>query len=171
MTRGFWKEPDRYLAAYWSRFADTWVHGDWAEIDEDGFWFLHGRSDDTLNIAGKRIGPAEIESVAVANPSVMMAAAIGIPDAIKGEGIGLFLVAAPGVQVDDALTADISDLVAETLGKAFRPKEVNWVSDLPRTRSAKIMRRVVRAVALGEDPGDLTSLENPDSLDGLRTSD
>lgn len=168
MTRGFWKQPGRYLDTYWSRFDDTWVHGDWAEIDGDGFWFLHGRSDDTLNIAGKRIGPAEIESVAVADPSVMMAAAIGLPDAVKGEGIGLYLVAAPGVSPDDALTGRISTLLAETLGKSFRPKSINWVPDLPKTRSAKIMRRVVKAIAVGQDPGDLTSLENPESLDGLK---
>ncbi|MEX1037436.1 MAG: AMP-binding protein [Acidimicrobiia bacterium] len=167
MTRGFWKEPERYLETYWSRFEDTWVHGDWAEVDEDGFWYLHGRSDDTLNIAGKRIGPAEIESVAVARDEVMMAAAIGIPDEVKGETIGLFLVPAPGTEVSDELTAEISEAVAATMGKAFRPSSIKWVDDLPRTRSAKIMRRVVKAVALGQDPGDLTSLENPQSIEGL----
>jgi acetyl-CoA synthetase len=168
MTRGFWKEPQRYIDTYWSRFDDTWVHGDWAEIDEDGFWYLHGRSDDTLNIAGKRIGPAEIESAAVAHRSVVMAAAIGVPDEIKGEAIGLFLVGAPGVDVDEALTSEIEELVSETLGKSFRPAFIRWAPDLPRTRSAKIMRRVIKAVALGQDPGDLTSLENPESLEGLR---
>ncbi len=167
MTRGFWKEPERYIETYWSRFADTWVHGDWASVDEDGFWYLHGRSDDTLNIAGKRIGPAEIESVAVADPSVVMAAAIGLPDEVKGESIGLYLVPAPGVEPDDDLTATISETVAKTLGKAFRPSRIRWVSDLPKTRSAKIMRRVVKAIALGQDPGDLTGLENPESLKGL----
>lgn len=171
MTRGFWKEPDRYIATYWSRFDDTWVHGDWASVDDDGFWYLHGRSDDTLNIAGKRIGPAEIESVAVADPSVMMAAAVGLPDEVKGESIGLFLVPAPGVDPDTELTERISNLVIDTLGRAFRPRVIRWVDDLPRTRSAKIMRRVVKALAVGEDPGDLTSLENPESLEGLRASD
>ncbi len=168
MTRGFWGEPDRYLATYWSRFDDTWVHGDWASIDEDGFWYLHGRSDDTLNIAGKRIGPAEVESVAVALDEVVMAAAIGVPDEVKGESIALFLVPAPGVSPDDALTARVIDACDTALGKAFRPSSVRWVDDLPRTRSQKIMRRVVKAVALGKDPGDLTSLENPQSLEGLR---
>ncbi|HEY4606623.1 MAG TPA: AMP-binding protein [Acidimicrobiia bacterium] len=164
MTRGFWNEPDRYLETYWSRFPNTWVHGDWASIDEDGFWYLHGRSDDTLNVAGKRIGPAEIESVAVALPEVMVAAAIGIPDEVKGEAIALFVVPAPGVVPDEALTSVVVATVTGTLGKAFRPKTVQWVSDLPRTRSAKIMRRVVKAIALGHDPGDISSLENPDSL-------
>jgi acetyl-CoA synthetase len=168
MTRGFWGEPERYIATYWSRFDDTWVHGDWASIDEDGFWYLHGRSDDTLNIAGKRIGPAEIESVAVSLDEVVMAAAIGVPDELKGESIALFLVPAPGVTPDDALTAKVEARTDETLGKAFRPKTIQWVDDLPRTRSQKIMRRVVKAVALGTEPGDLTGLENPESLSGLQ---
>ncbi|MGD2102340.1 MAG: AMP-binding protein [Acidimicrobiia bacterium] len=167
MTRGFWGEPERYIATYWSRFDDTWVHGDWASIDEDGFWFLHGRSDDTLNIAGKRVGPAEIESAAVALDEVVMAAAIGLPDEIKGESIGLFVVPAPGVTPDDELTAAVLSACDHNLGKAFRPKSVRWVDDLPRTRSQKIMRRVVKALALGDDPGDLSSLENPESLESL----
>lgn len=168
MTRGFWGEPERYIATYWSRFDDTWVHGDWASVDEDGFWYLHGRSDDTLSIAGKRIGPTEVESVAVSLDEVVMAAAIGMPDDVKGEAIALFLVPAPGVIPDDALTAKVKAKTDEALGKAFRPKTVQWVNDLPRTRSQKIMRRVIKAVALGNDPGDLTSLENPESLSGLR---
>jgi acetyl-CoA synthetase len=168
MTRGFWGEPERYIETYWSRFEDTWVHGDWASIDEDGFWYLHGRSDDTLNIAGKRIGPAEIESVAVALDEVTMAAAIGVPDEIKGEAIALYLVPAPGVTPDVGLTDRVSSACSEALGKAFTPREITWVPDLPRTRSQKIMRRVVKALALGDDPGDLTSLENPDSLAALR---
>jgi acetyl-CoA synthetase len=166
MTRGFWKEPDRYLDTYWRRFPGTWVHGDWASIDEDGFWFLHGRSDDTLNIAGKRIGPAEFESVAVALPEVVMAAAIGIPDPIKGEVVVMYVV--PTVGSDRAaLPAAVAAAVVSTLGKSFRPKTVVVVDDLPRTRSAKIMRRVVRSLALGADPGDLSALENPDSLEGI----
>ncbi len=164
MTRGFWGEPERYLETYWSRFPDVWVHGDWASVDDDGFWYLHGRSDDTLNIAGKRVGPAEIESAVVALPEVMMAAAIGIPDEVKGETIALYVVPAPGVDPDDALTNTVLASVTGTMGKAFRPKTVRWVADLPRTRSAKIMRRVIKAVALGYEPGDLSGLENPESL-------
>ncbi len=167
MTRGFWGEPERYLQTYWSRWPDVWVHGDWASIDEDGFWYLHGRSDDTLNVAGKRIGPAEIESAAVELPEITAAAAIGVPDEVKGEVAMVFCVPAPGITGDDELARRVSNRVAETLGKAFRPKEVRFVPDLPRTRSAKIMRRVVRAIALGEDPGDLSSLENPQSLEAL----
>ncbi len=167
MTRGFWGEPDRYIETYWSRFPDTWVHGDWASIDEDGFWYLHGRSDDTLNIAGKRVGPAEIESVVVALDRVMMAAAIGVPDQVKGEAIALYVVPAPGVVPDADLELEVIGAVTSTLGKAFKPSFVAWVDDLPRTRSQKIMRRVVKAMALGLEPGDLTSLENPDSLGGI----
>jgi acetyl-CoA synthetase len=168
MTRGFWGEPERYIATYWSRFDGTWVHGDWASVDEDGFWYLHGRSDDTLNIAGKRIGPAEVESVAVALDEVVMAAAIGVPDEVKGESIALYLVPAPGVSPDDVLTSRVSEACVAGLGKAFRPGSIHWVADLPRTRSQKIMRRVVKALALGTDPGDLTSLENPEALESLK---
>lgn len=166
MTRGFWKEPDRYLDAYWRRFPNIWVHGDWASVDDDGFWYLHGRSDDTLNIAGKRVGPAEIESAAVALPEVVMAAAIGVPDEIKGEAIVVYVVTAPEVDTS-RLEQRISDEIVENLGKAFRPKAVRLVPDLPRTRSAKIMRRVIRALALGEPPGDISSLENPAALETI----
>jgi acetyl-CoA synthetase len=169
MTRGVWGDPERYLETYWSRFPGVWTHRDWASVDEDGYWYLHGRSDDTLNIAGKRIGPAEVESVAVALDEVTMAAAIGVPDAVKGESIALFLVPAPGVSPDEALTSLVVEACDTALGKAFRPTSVHWVDDLPRTRSQKIMRRVVKAVALGKDPGDLTSLENPESLLSLKS--
>ncbi len=171
MTRGFWNEPERYLETYWSRFEGTWVHGDWASIDDDGFWFLHGRSDDTLNVAGKRIGPAEIESAVVSMPEVVMAAAIGAPDPVKGETIALFVVPAPGVEPDETLTSAVETAVTGALGPAFRPSSIQWVGDLPRTRSAKIMRRVVKAVALGREPGDLSSLENPESLSGIQPLD
>ncbi|MGH8945802.1 MAG: AMP-binding protein [Acidimicrobiia bacterium] len=167
MTRGFWGEPERYIETYWSRFEDVWVHGDWASIDDDGFWYLHGRSDDTLNVAGKRVGPAEIESAAVALEEVVMAAAVGVPDPVKGEAIALFVVPAPGVRPGPALSGKVSQAVVDSLGKAFSPAAVRWATDLPRTRSQKIMRRVVKAVALGRDPGDLTSLENPASLEGI----
>ncbi|MGA7270878.1 MAG: AMP-binding protein, partial [Acidimicrobiia bacterium] len=167
MTRGFWKEPERYLATYWERFEGVWVHGDWASIDEEGFWYLHGRSDDTLNIAGKRVGPAEIESAVVALDDIVMAAAVGVPDQLKGEAVAVFAVPVPGVAPDEALAQRVAEAVTETLGKAFRPSAVRLVGDLPRTRSAKIMRRVVRALALGEDVGDISSLENPGSLDGI----
>jgi acetyl-CoA synthetase len=167
MTRGFWRDDERYLDAYWRRFPGIWTHGDWASVDEDGYWFLHGRSDDTLNIAGKRIGPAELESAAVAHPGVLEAAAVGIPHEVKGEVAWLFCIPAPGADVGEGLAAEISALVAEGLGKPFQPDRVVFVTALPKTRSAKIMRRAVRAKALGTDPGDLSSLENPEALDEI----
>jgi acetyl-CoA synthetase len=167
MTRGFWHDPERYLDTYWRRFPGVWVHGDWASIDEDGYWFLHGRSDDTLNIAGKRVGPAELESAAVAHPAVAEAAAVGIPHDVKGEVAWIFCVLSPGRQPSDELAAEVSERVADELGKAFRPDRVAFVPALPKTRSAKIVRRAVRAKALGVDPGDLSSLENPESLEEI----
>jgi acetyl-CoA synthetase len=167
MTRGFWNDPERYLETYWRRFPGIWTHGDWASVDADGYWFLHGRSDDTLNIAGKRIGPAEIESAAVAHPAVIEAAAVGVPHEVKGEVAWLFCVLAPG---RSASAAEVADLVSADLGKAFAPDRVVFVSALPKTRSAKIVRRAVRATALGTDPGDLSSVENPEALEAISTA-
>jgi acetyl-CoA synthetase len=167
MTRGFWRDPERYLDTYWRRFPGIWTHGDWASVDEDGYWFLHGRSDDTLNIAGKRIGPAEIESAAVAHPAVSEAAAVGIPHEVKGEVAWVFCALVPGREPGDELAAEIKAAVAGELGKAFQPERVLFVSALPKTRSAKIVRRAVRAKALGTDPGDLSSLENPETLEEI----
>jgi acetyl-CoA synthetase len=164
MTRGVWGDPERYLDTYWRRWPGVWTHGDWASIDEDGYWFLHGRSDDTLNIAGKRIGPAELESAAVGSGVVAEAAAVGIPHEVKGEVAWIFCVAKPGVEAD---TARVAQAVSDELGKAFKPERIVWVSSLPKTRSAKIVRRAVRAQALGTDPGDLSSLENPDALEEI----
>jgi acetyl-CoA synthetase len=164
MTRGFWGDPERYLETYWRRFPGIWTHGDWASVDADGYWFLHGRSDDTLNIAGKRIGPAEIESAAVAHPAVIEAAAVGVPHEVKGEVAWVFCVLAPG---RPATAQEVTDLVSADLGKAFAPDRVVFVPALPKTRSAKIVRRAVRATALGTDPGDLSSVENPEALDAI----
>jgi acetyl-CoA synthetase len=161
MTRGIWGDPERYLETYWSRFPGVWTHGDWASVDEDGYWYLHGRSDDTLNVAGKRIGPAELESAAVNHPAVAEAAAIAVPHEVKGEVPWLFCVLREGGQ---ATEDEISQAVTDELGKAFKPARVVFVSALPRTRSAKIVRRAVRAKALGEDPGDVSTLENPEVL-------
>jgi len=166
-TRGFWKAEERYLQTYWSRWPDTWVHGDWASVDADGYWFLHGRSDDTLNIAGKRIGPAEFESAAVEHPGVSECAAIGVPDEVKGTAVWCFCVLAPGFEPGDQLAADVKRVVAADLGKAFTPSQVRFVQELPKTRSAKILRRAIRARLAGEDPGDLSSMENPEALEAI----
>jgi acetyl-CoA synthetase len=170
MTRGIWGDDERYLDSYWRRFPGVWTHGDWASIDEDGYWFLHGRSDDTLNIAGKRIGPAELESAAVAHRAVAEAAAIGVPHDVKGEVAWIFCVLKPTDEPSQALNREIADTVADELGKAFRPERILFVDALPKTRSAKIVRRAVRAKALGTDPGDLTSLENPEALDQIEAA-
>ena len=167
MTRGIWGDDERYLDAYWRRFTGVWTHGDWASVDDDGYWFLHGRSDDTLNIAGKRIGPAELESAAVAHHAVAEAAAIGVPHDVKGEVAWIFCVLRPDADATPACALEISEAVTDELGKAFRPDRIVFVSALPKTRSAKIVRRAVRARVLGKDPGDLSSLENPDALDEI----
>ncbi|MFN2610947.1 MAG: acetate--CoA ligase [Actinomycetota bacterium] len=168
MTRGIWGDPDRYIQTYWSRFPGIWCHGDWASIDSDGFWFLHGRSDDTLNIAGKRIGPAEFESVFVSHPSVMEAAAVGVDHEVKGETVWGFCVLTPDSRGSDELAAELKQMVDAEIGKAFRPEKIFFVTELPRTRSAKILRRAIRAIALGKEPGDLTSLENPSALTAIQ---
>ena len=164
MTKGFWNDADRYIQTYWSRFPDVWVHGDWAAIDDDGLWYILGRSDDTIKIAGKRLGPAEVESVLVEHPAVVEAAAIGVPDELKGQALVCFCVLRPGDEPSAALADELEGLVAARLGKPLRPAAVKFVRDLPKTRNAKVMRRVIRSAYLGDAPGDLTSLENPQAV-------
>ena len=165
MTRGIWGDPERYLETYWSTYEGVWRHGDWARVDEDGQWFLLGRSDDTINVAGKRLGPAEVESALASHPSVAESAVVGVPHETKGEAVWCFVVA-PGA--DESLPDELAELVATELGRPFKPSRVVLVDALPKTRSAKILRRAVRAAAVGEDPGDLSSAENPQSLEGIR---
>jgi acetyl-CoA synthetase len=168
MTRGFWRDPERYLEAYWSRLPGVWVHGDWALVDPDGYWYIQGRSDDTLKVAGKRVGPAEVESAAVAHPAVVEAAAVGIPHEVKGESIAVFCVLRPGETDDLALRAAIAGEVTRELGKALKPEVVEVIPALPKTRSGKVMRRVIRAAYLGLDPGDISALDDPRLLDAIR---
>jgi acetyl-CoA synthetase len=169
MTRGFWNDPERYVETYWSRIPGVWVHGDWALIDEDGYWYIQGRSDDTLKVAGKRVGPAEVESAAVSHPSVLEAAAVGVPHELKGEVIVLFCVLRRGETDDADLRASISAQVVYEMGKALKPEAVFVVPELPKTRSGKVMRRVARAAYLGVDPGDLSALENPLAVEAIRS--
>jgi acetyl-CoA synthetase len=168
MTRGFWHDRERYLESYWRRIPGTWVHGDWALVDEDGFWYIQGRSDDTLKVAGKRVGPAEVESAAVAHPSVLEAAAIGVPHEVKGEAIVVFCVLRPGEMDSPELRQAIAERVVGDLGKALRPEAIEIVAALPKTRSGKVMRRVARAAYLGLDPGDLSALDDPLTLEAIR---
>jgi acetyl-CoA synthetase len=189
MARGFWQEKERYLDTYWRRFKNIWVHGDWAMRDEDGHWFILGRSDDTLKVAGKRVGPAEVESILVSHPAVSEAAVIGVPDQAKGTAMVAFCILTTSALANtqtsppyeggvDAASADgvvlslsdeLKSLVARDMGKPLAPSKIHFISALPKTRNAKVMRRVLRAAYLGEDAGDLSSLENPNSIEEVKS--
>lgn len=187
MTRGFWKDPQRYLETYWSRWENIWVHGDFAAIDTDGMWYILGRSDDTLKIAGKRLGPAEIESILVHHPAVVEAAAIGVPDEVKGMALVAFCVLKADAGADSAtdfesdkrisietekrierLRGELKQMISAEMGKPLAPKAVLFVTDLPKTRNAKVMRRMIRAAYLGQEPGDTSSLVNPEAVEEIR---
>ncbi|MDZ4803096.1 MAG: AMP-binding protein [Bryobacteraceae bacterium] len=170
MARGFLNDPQRYIETYWSRFPGVWTHGDWVSCDEDGHWYILGRSDDTLKIAGKRVGPAEVESILVAHEDVMEAAVIGVPHNLKGECMVAFCVLRPGVEGSVALASILRDSVGTELGKPLRPEAVHFVAAIPKTRNAKVMRRVIRSAWMGNDPGDITALENPQSVDTIRSA-
>jgi len=169
MARGFHGDPERYLDTYWRTFPGVWRHGDFARIDDAGHWFIEGRSDDTIQVAGKRVGPAEVESVVSSHPLVREAAAVAVPDDMKGQAIAVFVVAREGAGPD--LEEELKELVARELGKPLRPSVVKRVSGVPKTRNGKIMRRLVRAAWLGEPQGDVTALEDPallEEIGGLR---
>ena len=169
MTRGLWREPERYLETYWSHWSGVWFHGDRAIRYEDGSWELLGRSDDVLKIAGKRLGPVEVESVVISGGEVMMAAAVGIPDPIRGEVVALVIV--PSLVTKDsnpdALAHSVADQVAHALGKPFRPAVVLVVDDIPLSRSGKVHRRAVRAWLTDTDPGDLSTVANLESREAI----
>jgi len=168
MTRGFYEENERYIETYWSKYKDVWYHGDLAYIDEDGFFYILGRADDTLKIAGKRVGPAEIETIIVEHPKVKESAVIGIPDEIKGQVPVAFVVLKEKEENVEKIKEEIKDIVIKKMGKAFALKEVYFVSDLPKTRNAKIMRRIIRNVYLNEPLGDISSLVNPECLEEIK---
>jgi acetyl-CoA synthetase len=168
MARGFWQEPERYLETYWKRFENVWVHGDWAMQDADGHWYILGRSDDTLKVAGKRVGPAEVESLLVAHANVAEAAVIGVPDEMKGTAMVAFCVLNAEVSEAENFVKELKQLVAKDMGKPLAPSKIHFVSALPKTRNAKVMRRVIRAAYLGEDAGDLSALENPAAVEEIR---
>jgi acetyl-CoA synthetase len=175
VTRGIWHDEERYLKAYWSHLPGIWTHGDFAMVDGDGQWFILGRSDDVMNVAGKRLAPAEVESVMITHPRVAEAAVVGVPDIVKGEAVWAFWVARSGGETGtidpesaEQIGADLAALVGRELGKPFTPSRVWRVAALPKTRSAKVMRRAIRAAALGIDPGDLSGAENPDAVADIR---
>lgn len=161
MTKSFWEDDKRYVDTYWSRFENKWVHGDWVVYDGEQY-VITGRSDDTLNIAGKRIGPAEYESILVKHHDVIEAAAIGVPDDVKGEVCHCFVVLREGTSFTPELKKELLSLVNSNIGKALCPKDIHMVEDLPKTRNSKVMRRVIKAAYLGKDLGDLSSLVNPE---------
>ena len=164
MTRGFWHDRERYEETYWSKWPGIWYHGDLVRVDENGFWLILGRADDTMKIAGKRVGPAEIESVLAQHPGVVESAVIGVPDALKGQAAVAFVVLRASHAAGESIAKELAKIVADKMGKSFVPKAIHFVGDLPKTRNAKVMRRLVRAVYLGESRGDLSALENPRSV-------
>ncbi len=169
MTKGLWREPERYLDSYWRRYPRMWHQGDFAYVDADGYWYVLGRSDDTMNVAGKRVGPAEIESIMVDDDEVVEAAAVGVPDTLKGEAMVVFLVLREGADLH-TITARLADRVRAVLGPALVPRKMEAVAELPKTRSGKVLRRLVRSVYLGQPAGDTSSLENPGSLNDFPTA-
>jgi len=167
MTKGFLKDPDRYIETYFSKWPDVWYHGDWAHVDDDGFWFLHGRADDTIKVSGRRTGPAEIEAALIDHIAVSEAAAIGVPHEIKGENVVCFVVLQPGYEPTEELRDALKEQVVKIMGKTLRPQDVRFVRALPKTRSAKIVRGTIRRKWLGEPIGDTASVENPDAIDEI----
>ncbi|MFD1634250.1 AMP-binding protein [Haloplanus ruber] len=164
MTKSLWSGDERYLEEYWSTWEGLWDHGDWAQKDEDGFWFLHGRADDALNVAGRKVGPAEVEGAAMEHPAVNQAAAIGAADDTTGTAVVLYAVLEADETESDDLRGAIRETVGTELGKPFRPREVRFVDTFPKTQSGKIIRRAIEAVHRGEELGDMSSIENPDAL-------
>lgn len=170
MTRGIWGDPERYLETYWRRWPGVWVHGDWASVDADGAWYLHGRSDDTLNVAGKRIAAADYEAPLAGHPLVQESCAVAVPHDIKGETAWCLVVLADGAEPSEEIRAELVRRIDDELGKPFRPGRIAFVTQLPKTRSGKTVRRAVRAVLVGADAGDVSVLEDPAALDAIRAA-
>ena len=168
LTRGLWKNSEKYLDSYWRTIPGIWVHGDWAVKDDIGMWYVLGRSDDTLKISGKRTGPAEIEGPLLATGRIVEAAVIGIPDEVGGSAVVCVCVPKPNEKDEQVLRDVLINAVIDEMGKSYKPKQIVFVQDLPKTRTMKIMRRVVKALLLDKDPGDLSSMVNPESLDYLK---
>jgi acetyl-CoA synthetase len=168
MTKSLWSGDERYLEEYWSTWDDLWDHGDWAQVDADGLWFLHGRADDALNVAGRKVGPAEVEGALIEHPAVNAAAAVGAEDDTTGTAVVAYVILEPDVEESDDLREELREQVGEELGKPFRPREVLFVDEFPKTQSGKIIRRAIEAAHRGEDLGDLSSMENPEALEGIR---
>ena len=167
MTKSLWSGDDRYLHEYWSSFETPpmWDHGDWAQQDDDGFWYLHGRADDALNVAGRKVGPAEIEGALIEHEAVNQAAAVGVPDDTTGTAAVTYVVLEPDAEETDDLREELRGKVGEEHGKPFRPREVLFVDEFPKTQSGKIIRRAIATTYTGEELGDMSSIENPGALE------
>ena len=159
MTRGLLNDDKRYLETYWSQFENIWFHGDYVYVDKDNLWYMRGRTDDVINVSGHRMSTAEIEHTVISNKKISDAASIAIPDDLTGEAIVIFFVADD--KSETISKSEIIDYVSEKIGKVAKPKLVFQLSDLPKTRTGKIMRRLLKSKLLGHDLGDLSSLENP----------
>jgi acetyl-CoA synthetase len=169
LTRGFLGDWGRYIDTYfsWEKNPNVWYHGDYIRRDKQGQLTLHGRSDDTINVAGVRTGAGEIESALMDHEAVLESAVIGVPDKVKGSDIVCFVILKQGYKASHKLKKDLVEQVARVMGKNLRPKAVEIVPDLPRTRSMKIVRKAIRNRYLGLDPGDLASVENPGALEHI----
>jgi acetyl-CoA synthetase len=165
MTKSLWEGDERYLDTYWSTWEDLWDHGDWAQKDDDGFWFLHGRADDALNVAGRKVGPAEVEGALMEHDAVNQAAAVGAPDDTTGTAVVAYVVLEDGHEASNGLRDELKSVVGEELGKPFRPREVLFVDEFPKTQSGKIIRRAIASIYRGDDLGDMSSIENPEALE------
>jgi acetyl-CoA synthetase len=165
MTRGLLNDDKRYLENYWSQFENIWFHGDYVFVDGDGLWYMRGRTDDVINVSGHRMSTIEIEHIIISHDKISDAASIAIPDEITGESIVIFFVSKN--KSETIADSQISDYISEKIGKLARPKLVYQISDLPKTRTGKIMRRLLKAKLLGLPLGDLSSLENPHVLDEI----
>jgi len=162
MTRGLLHDDDRYIKTYWSRFENIWFHGDYVFADSDNLWYMHGRTDDVINVSGHRMSTSEIEHIVISHKKISDAASISIPDAITGEAIVVFFVADKKKYTN--LEFEVIEHISKRIGKIAKPKYVFQLSDLPKTRTGKIMRRLLKTKLMGEELGDLSSLENPEIL-------
>jgi acetyl-CoA synthetase len=171
MLRDFYKDPARYMKTYWEHYwkvaPGAYLAGDKGRVDKDGYFWVQGRIDDVIKVAGHRLGNSEIESAAVSHPKVAEAAVIGKPDAVKGEVIVVFAILRGGVTPSEELKKELKTHIRNTLGPIAIPEEIHFVNDVPKTRSGKIMRRVIRAKAMGQPVGDISTLMNPEAVDGI----
>ena len=166
MTRGLLHDDDRYIKTYWSRFENIWFHGDYVFADSDNLWYMHGRTDDVINVSGHRMSTSEIEHIVISHKKISDAASISIPDSITGEAIVVFFVADKKNYTD--LEFEVIEHISKRIGKIAKPKYVFQLSDLPKTRTGKIMRRLLKTKLMGEELGDLSSLENPHILNEIQ---